>query len=252
MGIRRTISSEQGSSLPNLSSPNAATGTSPASSDRLSPYAHMLNRAQNSIDRSNAYSANMATHRTPGSNNRSHGLGNQNRNIHTPNSVDRAGNYLPPSLGGGLAYLPTNPFTMPQGMPVMLSGLYSAPTLPQQHLMTPTHLSTTAMQAMSQHLYASPPMFPYPGLDASNISPVTFQQQNMGIGFSPATPGNARELSPFSQSSSGGRRQNALKVQPHTRRHHPNPAAGQHNHVDISRIQEGMDVRTTVSLLRRQ
>jgi hypothetical protein len=209
----------------------------------------MLNRSPNSIDRSNAYSTTMAMHRTPGSINRSHGFTNVNGNILTPNSADRPSTYLPPSIGGGLAYLPANSFSMPQGMPVMFSGVYTAPTLPQQHLMTPTHLSATAMQAMNQHLYASPPMYPYPGLDSSNISPVAFQQQSMGMGFSPATPNNTRELSPFSRSGSGGRRQNAIKVPPHARRHHPNPAAGQHNHVDISRIQEGMDVRTTVSHL---
>lgn len=44
-----------------------------------------------------------------------------------------------------------------------------------------------------------------------------------------------------------GRRQNAVKVTPHgIQRGRPN-AAGHHNHVDVSRIKSGIDVRTTVS-----
>jgi hypothetical protein len=225
------------------------SGTSPSSSGRPSPYGHMLNRTPGSVDRSNAYSSSMAMQRTPGSVNRSSGFNGQNSTLHTPSSIDRSNSYLPASMTGGLAYLPANPFTMPQGVPVMLGGLYAntAPTALQQPLVTPTHLSATAMQALSPHLYASPPLYQYPGLDASNISPVAFQNQSMGMPYSPATPVNTRELSPFSRSTSGSRRQNAIKVPPHARRHHPNPAAGQHNHVDIARIQEGLDVRTTVS-----
>jgi hypothetical protein len=248
MGLHRTASSEPNSSVPNLYSPNMPTGTSPAPSTRPSPYGHMLNRTPGSIDLSNAYSASMAMHRTPGSINRSQGFSGQNTSIHTPGSTDRANAYIPPTMGGGLAYLPANPFTMPQGVPVMLGGLYSNPAVNalQQPLVTPTHLSGMTMQAMSQHLYTSPPIYQYPGLEPSNISPVAFQQ-NIGMGYSPATPVNTRDQSPFNRSVSGGRRQNAIKVPPHARRHHPNPAAGQHNHVDIARIQEGMDVRTTVS-----
>ena len=246
MGIRRTLDSDQASSVPNSSSPHMTYGTSPSSSERLSPYGHMLNRTPASVDRSNAYSASHAMHRTPGAINRSSSFGDHS-GLQTPSSIDRTA-FLPSNLGGGLAYLPANPFTMPQGMPVMLGGLYSASAAPalQQPLVNTNQLSAATMQAMGQHMYASPPLYQYPGLDASSISPVGFQQRGMGLSYSPTTPVHTRDVNYFNRSASGGRRQNAIKVPPHARRH-TNPAAGQHNHVDISRIQGGMDVRTTVS-----
>jgi hypothetical protein len=39
--------------------------------------------------------------------------------------------------------------------------------------------------------------FVKPGLDASNIGSVYVQQKNLGMGYSPVTPINTRELSPF-------------------------------------------------------
>jgi hypothetical protein len=47
-----------------------------------------------------------------------------------------------------------------------------------------------------------------------------------------------------------GRRQNAVKVQQHHRGRSSNPASAHHNHVEINRIQQGTDVRTTVSIPR--
>lgn len=46
----------------------------------------------------------------------------------------------------------------------------------------------------------------------------------------------------------GGHRQNAVKVLQHHRGRASNPASTHHNHVDVSRIQQGTDVRTTVML----
>lgn len=206
-----------------------------------------MNRTPGSVDRSNAYGGSLPMHRTPGSVDRS----NAYAPTRTPGSVDRSNAYgaQAQAMANGLTYFPANTaFAMAQGVPVMLGGLYnpspSAHAM-QSQMMTPIHGSTPItgnLANMAHGMFASPPMYPYAGGDQS-VSPIAFQQQNMC--YSPATPVNSRELGPFNRSS--GRRQNAVKVPPHARRAHPNPAAGQHNHVDIARIQDGMDVRTTVS-----
>ncbi|KAH8683273.1 RNA recognition motif 2-domain-containing protein [Tricladium varicosporioides] len=77
------------------------------------------------------------------------------------------------------------------------------------------------------------------------MSPIGYHHSpHSEIGYSPVSAGSSRDLVPFRP----GRRQNAVKVHPGSRRHQPNPASGQHNHVDIKKIQEGGDVRTTVML----
>ena len=233
---------------------NMPTNTTPQSVNQSGPYAHMFNRSPASVERSNAYSSSMATQRTnsqrtPVSVNRSQAFGAQSSRIHTPNSIGRSNAYMPPAMGSSLAYLPANSFAMPQGLPVVVGGLYSPSPVNslRQPLATPTQYSEPVMPTMGQHLYASPPMYQYPGRDPSSGSPVAYQHQCMGMGYSPATPvNNTRVLESFDHSGSGGRRQNAIKVPPHAHRHHLN-AAGQHNHVDIARIQEGMDIKTTVS-----
>ena len=57
---------------------------------------------------------------------------------------------------------------------------------------------------------------------------------------------NYRDGSYFNRPS--GRRQNTERAPHHRGRQYPNSAAGHHNHVDIGRIRQGIDVRTTVSL----
>lgn len=215
--------------VPSYGSPYAhmLSGT-PGSVDRSStygsPYAHMFSGTPRSIDRSNTYGASVAMQRTPAS----------------VNCLDHS--QLPTAMGGGMAYLPANAFALPPGVPLMYGSLYSNPTLNAlaQSVATPTQLSGSAMHAM----YASPPMYQYPGLDTSG-TPVAFQQQGLRMGYSPATPTNTQESSPFSNSGSGNRRQHAAKITPHSRRTNAN--AGQHNHVDVGRILTGIDVRTTVS-----
>ncbi|CAG8971934.1 hypothetical protein HYALB_00003269 [Hymenoscyphus albidus] len=206
-----------------------------------------VNRTPGAIDRSHAY----APTRTPGSVDRS----NAYAPTRTPGSIDRSNAFAnqPQAMTNGLAYFPASAaFAMAQGsvhgVPVMLGGLYnpSSPHAMQPQMMTPIHGSTPitgSLATMAPGMFATPPLYPYPGGDQS-ASPIAYPQQ--GLCYSPATPVNSRELGPFNRSS--GRRQNAVKVPPHARRSHQNPAAGQHNHVDIARIRGGLDVRTTVML----
>lgn len=56
---------------------------------------------------------------------------------------------------------------------------------------------------------------------------------------------NSRELTYYGRAN--GRRQNAVKVPNHLQGRSTNSAGSHHNHVDIARIQGGIDVRTTVS-----
>ncbi|TVY23003.1 Meiosis protein [Lachnellula hyalina] len=62
---------------------------------------------------------------------------------------------------------------------------------------------------------------------------------------SPSPGGFSRDLT--QSTSNSVRRQNAQKISNYPRCQH-NPAASQHNHVDISSIEQGKDVRTTVML----
>ena len=78
-----------------------------------------------------------------------------------------------------------------------------------------------------------------------------FPPHNHGHGFGYSTPqsfSNHRDSNYFNRSN--GRRQNAVRAsqQSMRSRQFPNPAAGHHNHVDIHRIRQGIDVRTTVSM----
>jgi hypothetical protein len=78
----------------------------------------------------------------------------------------------------------------------------------------------------------------------------SFQHQNLSHGFgysNSQSSGHQRDSSYFSRPS--GRRQNAVRAPQHSLRgrQFPNPAAGHHNHVDVHRIRQGIDVRTTVS-----
>jgi hypothetical protein len=61
--------------------------------------------------------------------------------------------------------------------------------------------------------------------------------------WSPSPGAFSQELTRFNPNNA--RRQNAQKV-PNTSRRQHNPAASQHNHVDIGSIEQGKDVRTTV------
>lgn len=82
----------------------------------------------------------------------------------------------------------------------------------------------------------------FPGGNYSWVAPMYPQQPAM---MSPEfTP---RQFTyPRGDPRSDGRRQNAVRV--HRSPYNNHSVGGQHNHVDVDRIREGIDVRTTVSL----
>lgn len=76
----------------------------------------------------------------------------------------------------------------------------------------------------------------------------------MGPLYAPTNPASAMAIhqgyagprTHYNSNRHEGRRQNAMRVNRSTYYN----AAGHHNHVEVNRIREGTDVRTTVSLLR--
>jgi hypothetical protein len=99
------------------------------------------------------------------------------------------------------------------------------------------------------------------GINSVQISP-SFYSPESGPGSRYGTPNSAslrfyddrvyntpssptRDIDYFNRPS--GRRQNAVKIAPHGSQRGRANAAGHHNHVDIGRIQSGIDVRTTVN-----
>ncbi|KAF4629910.1 hypothetical protein G7Y89_g8229 [Cudoniella acicularis] len=186
-------------------------------------------------------------------------LGGMSLNNTTPVSLHENIVYSPTAITPNgitnLAYIPANgTFPMPQGsVPVVLGGVY--PQTPvgatiHQPIMTamqpPAQLNGNAIHTISHPLYGQT-VYPFTGIEQASLSPLGFQQHSprTDYGYSPASAGSSRDMVPYRPS---GRRQNAVKVHPGPRRNHSNPAAGQHNHVDIKKIQEGSDVRTTVML----
>ncbi|KAI1082352.1 RNA recognition motif 2-domain-containing protein [Whalleya microplaca] len=101
-------------------------------------------------------------------------------------------------------------------MPVLYQGM---PVSPPYMLDQPPHRSHSAMLSSSNYSLASPVMpQPSPYMSADYMTPRQFQNY--------------------------GRRSNAVRI---TRSGYCN-AANHHNHVDVSRIREGTDVRTTIML----
>jgi hypothetical protein len=84
--------------------------------------------------------------------------------------------------------------------------------------------------------------------DRSFESNAGFQQPISGSPASYYTPKyheQTREVDRYNRS--GGRRPYVPRVQHNRTRQHSSPANSHHNHVDIAKIRQGIDVRTTVS-----
>ncbi|KAG9231638.1 RNA recognition motif 2-domain-containing protein [Amylocarpus encephaloides] len=173
----------------------------------------------------------------------------------TPGSAGRSSPYTlnmsPSSVDRSRSYGPNMGMNRTPGSINRLNGFHSHGAL---HRTTPGSINRsgllgTALQAMNQQMF-TPPVYQYSNIDQASMGPVAFPQQNqpLAMTFAPATPASSRGMGQYPHSVGSGRRQNAIKVPPQQNRRHGNPAAGQHNHVDTGRIQEGMDVRTTVML----
>lgn len=146
---------------------------------------------------------------------------------------------------GGLAM--SRAAQSPMGMPVQhpqmamypISYYAVSPTAPARYVLDQT---PTRSQGIPQGI---PPMSP--------LTPMTGGMPIMGSLYTPpATPmfqgdyTSPRSLQTYGRFDGGrfdSRRQNAMRV---NRSPHYN-AAGHHNHVDVNRIRDGIDVRTTVS-----
>ena len=140
-------------------------------------------------------------------------------------------------------------------VPVVMGGLYSpSPITSFQQSYSGAMNRQPYLGGSGFNAFASPgyynQAYAQNGLDLHGFNVSGFQHNNHpDFGFlNPQSPVSLRDLGAFNQS--GGRRQNAIKVPHHSMtrgRQYSNPAAGHHNRVDIHRIRQGIDVRTTVS-----
>lgn len=139
-----------------------------------------------------------------------------------------------PYVVGGMGGMYTGqPLAFQTGFPAAL-----ATNRPSQ-VMEP--YESFAAQAYSPHMYAS--HFAQQGVQRYPSSPQAYSN-NFGY-MSPQTP-NSRDVT-----RSGNRRQLPVARTPQGQlrgRGTSNPAASHHNHVDINKINAGLDVRTTVSV----
>ena len=141
-------------------------------------------------------------------------------------------NQLPFMMGG--VYAP-GPITFPQG--------YSSGMHHQGHIGDGDFNPFTSTGFSHNNLTIVPNGFDH------GFKQLGFQQHHYGQGFGhPNSLAHQRDENFFNRPSI--RRQNAVKV-PHRGRQYPNSAAGHHNHVDVHRIKQGIDVRTTVSTFLR-
>ncbi|KAM3073805.1 hypothetical protein ACMFMG_008430 [Clarireedia jacksonii] len=178
-------------------------------------------------------------------------------NVHTPrfpanNPLFNTGSPNPT----GIPYLAANPFGLqPTSVPYVLNSLYSASPITPFQPAFPGSLQRQPQIADSGYdAFVSPGFSPQafsagafaqPGLNRLSTTP---QCYNQGFGYLPQTPANSRDIAQFNRGSN--RRQNAVRTpQGQMRgRQNSNQATGHHNHVDINRIEQGIDVRTTVML----
>ncbi|TVY44334.1 Meiosis protein [Lachnellula occidentalis] len=155
----------------------------------------------------------------------------------------------------GLGHLPAaSQFGVTAPLPVIMGmgmgAMYSPATPTQQvsnHYPQFNHLGSFV------HPHAPSPYGHYgqtfnsPDSMQQICSPLSMQRHGReDLNYSSPSPGGlSRDLAQYNGNSA--RRQNAQKVSNASRRQH-NPAASQHNHVDIGSIEQGKDVRTTVML----
>lgn len=139
------------------------------------------------------------------------------------------------------------PVVMGMGMGALYSPATPTQQVPSQYPPFHHHGSFVHPQAPNPYAHfgqtlSSPDSMP------QIYSPLSMQRHGRGdFSYSSPSPGGlSRDLGQFNTNSV--RRQNAQKVHNASRRQH-NPAASQHNHVDIGNIEQGKDVRTTVSYI---
>lgn len=148
-------------------------------------------------------------------------------------SVARTPQSARPSVGGGRATQSPASISVPQQQIAMYPVAYGTP------------ISSGNRYVLDQT--------PTRGHSVAPLTPLTpmsggLSVMNSSIYTPPATPMTMQNdyTSPRSMQHFGrpdSRRQNAMRV---SRSPYQN-AAGHHNHVDVNRIREGIDVRTTVS-----
>lgn len=159
----------------------------------------------------------------------------------------------PLPTSSGLAPMP--PYAAPYGvaptpLPFLMGGMYAAAPVPLPQAYSPG-MHQSAYVGGNDFNHFAPGNFNnslpsvHHGYEQDYNNQIGFHNQSYGHGY-----GNQNALihgSHFSRPS--GRRQNAVKVHNHRDRHHHHSSnGGHHNHVDIHRIKQGIDVRTTVSL----
>jgi hypothetical protein len=143
-------------------------------------------------------------------------------------------------------------FAMPNTLPFVMGGNLYVPSVVGtfQQTYSPGVLPQVS-PGLGEPLYHpyTTPSYPHGGFHQHGfgIPSPDFQQPNFGNEFgyyNQSSPGPARDH----YNRPNGRRSYAPKAN-HTRdRHQHNSANSHHNHVDINRIRQGIDVRTTVSM----
>jgi hypothetical protein len=172
--------------------------------------------------------------------------------IHSPGSIGTASASML-STASSMPYMASSSgYAMPNSLPFVMGGPGSVyvPTAanPYQQAYTPginpQNNSGPGESAFHSFTTRSYPQggFPLPGYGSSNDLPQSQFGNEFGY-YNQRPQGLARDLGQYSSPT------NRRPYTPRTTRgrQHSSPANSHHNHVDIAKIRQGIDVRTTVS-----
>jgi hypothetical protein len=185
-------------------------------------------------------------------------LGNMSLN-HSIGSSGTTGTspFGPQSNNSGMHYLPTTPgYPLPDTLPYVMGGLANL-YLPSavngfQQVYAPDILSPQSTSGPIDHPYSTfmAPSYVQNGFHQHGfgIPGTEFQHSHFGNELNnhfKQSSNHSRDHGQYNRA--GGRRTYVPRAPQGRAQQHSNPANSHHNHVDISRIRQGIDVRTTVS-----
>lgn len=151
---------------------------------------------------------------------------------------------LPPN---GMNFMhPGGPYALSQSAPMGLSGMGSFYSPHQPGLFQQTFFPGQAPHHASGHAQGAIHQLPH-SYDGRSVGQPSFTQaHDTGNSHYDVGRGITNISLQFDQDNNPVPRHKAVKI-PHNNRSRTNTAAAHHNHVEVSRIQQGIDVRTTVS-----
>ncbi|TAQ90445.1 hypothetical protein B7494_g1292 [Chlorociboria aeruginascens] len=183
-------------------------------------------------------------------------LGQMSLSAHQTPRYPHNGDPFGPSVASpsALSYMTTNsPYGLPPNtLPVVMNGMYSPSPMvpfPQGYSSPQGHHNDDSFNGFPSSITYNPAMFAQNGFRGGfNHQGFYSQAHRQDFSYRPNIPSTPYAMAQYHRH---GRRQNNTRG-PHNQmnrsRNFNNPAAGHHNHVDINRIRQGIDVRTTVML----